>query len=241
VKRARRLGQEHADLSKSLPLSRSSSVFVRAHADRMDVLRALIVGPEDTPYSGGCFIFDIFMPATYPNTPPNVQICTTGGGTVRFNPNLYANGKVCLSLLGTWSGGEGEGWSSETSTLLQVLVSIQSLILVPDPYFNEPGFQDTMHTAAGKAASADYSESKEVHTMQLAMVEQIKKPCPGFEDVIRTHFSMRRHFLEKQSDKWVADAKKRGSRHAGELAKWAKQLKAALKTLPRPPDGTAGD
>lgn len=28
--------------------------------------RALIVGPEGTPYSGGCFLFDIYFPGTYP-------------------------------------------------------------------------------------------------------------------------------------------------------------------------------
>lgn len=47
-------------------------------------------------------------------------------------------GKVCLSLLGTWAG---PGWQPGKSTLLQVLVSIQSLIMVPDPYFNEPGYE----------------------------------------------------------------------------------------------------
>ena len=48
-----------------------------------------------------------------------------------------SDGKVCLSLLGTWDGDRGESWNSQTSTLLQVLVSIQSLILVPEPFFNE--------------------------------------------------------------------------------------------------------
>ena len=48
-------------------------------------------------------------------------------------------GKVCLSLLGTWEGAKGEGWNANASTALQVLLSIQSLILVPQPYFNEPG------------------------------------------------------------------------------------------------------
>lgn len=33
-----------------------------------------------------------------------VQLCTTSGGNVRFNPNLYQQGTVCLSLLGTWGG-----------------------------------------------------------------------------------------------------------------------------------------
>lgn len=43
-----------------------------------------------------------------------------GGGLVRFNPNLYNCGKVCLSLLGTWSGGQGEGWDALSSSALQV-------------------------------------------------------------------------------------------------------------------------
>jgi hypothetical protein len=52
--------------------------------------------------------------------PPQVSFKTTGGGSIRFNPNLYAEGKVCLSLLGTWSGGKGEGWNASASTALQV-------------------------------------------------------------------------------------------------------------------------
>jgi hypothetical protein len=44
---------------------------------------------------------------------------------LQFNPNLYQEGKVCLSLLGTWQGGRGESWSPEYSTVLQVLISIQ--------------------------------------------------------------------------------------------------------------------
>lgn len=50
---------------------------------------------------------------------------------------MMTDGKVCLSLLGTWDGDRGENWNAATSTLLQVLVSVQSLILVPEPFFNE--------------------------------------------------------------------------------------------------------
>eukprot|EP00913_Durusdinium_trenchii_P013051 g12251.t1 len=63
-----------------------------------------------------------------------------GRDTVCFNPNLYSNGKVCLSLLGTWQGETAEQWDSQTSRAVQVLISIQSLILVSQPYFNEPGW-----------------------------------------------------------------------------------------------------
>ena len=63
-------------------------------------LHALITGPFDTPYEGGLFHFMIRFPPNYPLVPPRVAFMTTGGGTVRFNPNLYRNGKVCLSILG---------------------------------------------------------------------------------------------------------------------------------------------
>ena len=64
----------------------------------------MIAGPEGTPYAGGLFEFDCFLPLDYPDRSPLMHFRTTGGGTVSFNPNLYPCGKVCLSLLGTWSG-----------------------------------------------------------------------------------------------------------------------------------------
>lgn len=63
-------------------------------------IHALITGPFDTPYEGGFFYFLIRCPPDYPIRPPRVKLMTTGGGQVRFNPNLYRNGKVCLSILG---------------------------------------------------------------------------------------------------------------------------------------------
>ena len=43
------------------------------------------------------------------------------------------------------------------SVRAQVLVSIQSLILVDQPYFNEPGYEASMHTDAGRASSRAYN------------------------------------------------------------------------------------
>jgi Ubiquitin-conjugating enzyme len=100
-------------------------------------MRCLMAAPQGTPYALGLFCFDIWIPDSYPTHPPKMQLLTTGGGTVRFSPNLYADGKVCLSLLGTWSGPK---WNPLHSSLLQVLMSIQGLILgVQNPYYLEPG------------------------------------------------------------------------------------------------------
>ena len=63
-------------------------------------IHALVTGPFDTPYEGGFFYFYIRCPYDYPINPPRVKLMSTASNQVRFNPNLYANGKVCLSLLG---------------------------------------------------------------------------------------------------------------------------------------------
>ena len=62
--------------------------------------KALIIGPPDTPYEGGYYFFKFSFPDNYPHSPPKVTYCTNDGKT-RMHPNLYKNGKVCLSLLNT--------------------------------------------------------------------------------------------------------------------------------------------
>ena len=79
-------------------------------------------------------------------------------GGLRLNPNLYACGKVCLSLLNTWTGSGCEKWNPSNSTMLQVLVSIQALVLNAKPYFNEPGYAMQANTAHGEKKSLTYNE-----------------------------------------------------------------------------------
>lgn len=230
-KRMKRIGVEHATLADSLPLSASSSVFVRFPQSRFDTLRVAITGPEDTPYSGGVFLFDVFFPETYPFKPPLVWLKTTGNGTVRFNPNLYANGKVCLSLLGTWSGVQGEGWDPKISTLAQVLISIQSLILVENPYFNEPSYERQMHTPEGTSRSTGYDDNLKPHTVELAMVRMMRRPPEGFADVVKAHFSLRKAELLKQVEAWTRDLEDRESKHAARMRRALKELTAAYAHL----------
>jgi len=158
----------------------------------------LIIGPEGTPYENGCFCFDIFIPMEYPEKPPKVQFRTTGNGRVRFNPNLYKNGKVCLSLLGTWAG---PGWDAKHSTILQVLLSIQSLILVEQPYFNEPGFETRPHA---KLACDAYNQALRYHTMEIAMLDCLRNPDPDMNAVIRMHLRGKKAHILRQCKQWAA-------------------------------------
>ncbi|KAF9974336.1 hypothetical protein BGZ73_002255 [Actinomortierella ambigua] len=107
--------------------------------DDSDVMniKAMITGPPGTPYCLGLFEFSLQFPRDYPTCPPRVLALTTNYGRTRFNPNIYAAGKVCLSILGTWRGEAGEQWSSAHG-IVSILLSIQSL-MSDNPYRNEPG------------------------------------------------------------------------------------------------------
>jgi ubiquitin-protein ligase len=95
---------------------------------------AMIVGQKGTPYYGGFYFFDIQFPPDYPFAPLRVKTLTQDGHT-RFNPNMYLDGKVCLSILNTWS--DGPPWTS-VQTLESVLLVLQADVLNAVPLNNEP-------------------------------------------------------------------------------------------------------
>ena len=211
----KRILKELGTYRTMLPVEFGSSIFVRAVESRMSMLRCLIIGPEGTPYENGCFFFDIYLD-NYPSKPPKVQFLTTGGGRYRFNPNLYNCGKVCLSLLGTWSG---PGWKASESTLLQVLVSIQSLILVPEPYFNEPGFQGSLGSAAGTRQSNSYNATIRQQTIDAAILPHLRRIALGeaaghsgfpyyreFDEIIEKHFTLKERNWKKQLSDWCSNS-----------------------------------
>ncbi|KAK4446778.1 hypothetical protein QBC34DRAFT_410814 [Podospora aff. communis PSN243] len=162
--RMKALTKQITTLRTSLP----DGIYVRHGASRLDVLKVLMVGPKGTPYEHGLFEFDMFCPAKFPDVPPDTHFHTTGGGRVSFNPNLYSNGKVCLSLLGTW---DGQGWEPNKSTLLQVLVSIQAMILNDQPWYNEPGRELTVADARSKK----YNKEIWLLTIEHAMIYWVEK------------------------------------------------------------------
>ena len=105
------------------------------HFDETNLLNAkiLIIGPEDTPYEGGYYIYKVRFPGSYPFKPPKVTFCSNS--KIRIHPNMYVNGKVCLSILGTWAG---PSWES-VMDINCVAKTIQSL-MCKRALQNEPGF-----------------------------------------------------------------------------------------------------
>uniref|UniRef100_A0A5B6ZEE4 E2 ubiquitin-conjugating enzyme n=1 Tax=Davidia involucrata TaxID=16924 RepID=A0A5B6ZEE4_DAVIN len=177
---AKKIQDEWKILEKDLP----DTIYVRVYETRMDLLRAVIVGPAGTPYHDGLFVFDVCFPPTYPDIPPMVYYYSGG---LRLNPNLYNCGKVCLSLLNTWTGKKDEMWMPKTSTMLQVLVSIQALILNAKPFFNEPGYETTYVGPEGERRSKAYNDDVFILSLKT-MIYTLRRPPKHFEDFVTGHF-----------------------------------------------------
>ena len=168
----------------------TTTIYVQAFQSRMDLMRCLIAGPASTPYEDGAFFFDILLPPKYPSVPPKVHFHSHGE---RMNPNLYDSGKVCLSLLGTWTSGDAtERWSPKRSSVLQVLLSIQALILVDHPYFNEPGYDVERGTAQGDLRSARYNEGVRLQTLGVGVLSAVESPPLGMSRTVAAHFTEER-------------------------------------------------
>lgn len=116
-------------------------IYIEFNPDNMLEAKALIIGPKDTPYENGLFYFKIDFPTDYPFKPPNVLYLSKS--RTRIHPNLYVGrsrdnyyGKVCLSIINTWTGPK---WTS-VMHISSILLSIQSLLSC-DPLHYEPGFE----------------------------------------------------------------------------------------------------
>jgi ubiquitin-conjugating enzyme E2 Z len=132
------------------PLTENGIYYIH---DDEDMLKgyALIIGPSETPYFSGYYFFELNYPVDYPHSPPKVKYLTNGNN-VRFNPNLYKCGKVCISLLNTW---RGEQWTS-CQTISSVLLTLCTL-LCKDPLLNEPGVTKKHNDFANYTTIIEYS------------------------------------------------------------------------------------
>ncbi|KAK4218745.1 UBC-like protein [Rhypophila decipiens] len=155
-------------------LQKNSDLSLAVACRDIDVrnVKALIIGPHETPYEFGFFEFTFKFNKDYPRKSPNVQATTTNGGRCRFNPNIYANGRVCLSILGTWRGERGEEWSAAQG-LESILISIQSLMSA-NPYENEPGFEDA-NEVPDKKNQKDYIQKIRHETLRISVIQRLEE------------------------------------------------------------------
>ena len=160
----------------------SLGIYVHYDPEKVFEACAMIIGPEKTPYENGFFLFHIKFPLNYPFKSPTVKFMT-GDGKTRFHPNLYVNGKVCLSILGTWTG---PSWTS-SQNISSVLTTIQSL-LDEAPVRNEPGFEKEK----GEKVFS-YNRVIQHQVYAVTVLYQLEK-CPKKFKPLYPH--MKKHFID---------------------------------------------
>ena len=173
-----------------------NGIYIEFNEKDITEAYALIIGPKDTCYEDGFLYFKINFPVNYPFSPPKVMYLSRG--SIRIHPNLYTGrsnddylGKVCLSLLGTWSGPQ---WTS-IMDITSILLSIQSL-LTDDPIKQEPGYGNSTGTLNVK-----YNACVNYETLRTLILRNTKDPPTSYEcfqEVIKNHLEENKErILEK--------------------------------------------
>ena len=112
----KRINRELQDLGNDPPANCSAGPV----GDDLFHWQATIMGPDESPYSGGVYFLNIHFPADYPFKPPKVNFTTK-----IYHCNINATGGICLDIL-------KDQWSPAL-TLAKVLLSICSLLTDPNP------------------------------------------------------------------------------------------------------------
>lgn len=151
------------------------------HDDLVNVGYAMIIGPSKTPYEYGYYFFEFVYPPNYPFSPPKVFFKTCDGKT-RFNPNLYVNGYVCLSLLNTWPG---EKWSA-CQSLRSILLCLSTLFN-EQPLLNEPGIQ-LGHKDVEPYNHILHYRNIEIAILKCLNIDHLEDCFKPFFPIIKAHF-----------------------------------------------------
>jgi len=114
----------------------------------------LLFGPTDTIFDGGIFNCQLEFPKDYPNKPP-IFIFTNN----LFHPNIYKDGKVCISILHEGVDQYGyehisERWNPSHSAN-SVLMSFLSIL-------SEPNFDSPANVDASKLWKENFNEYKKI-------------------------------------------------------------------------------
>lgn len=198
-RKVKRILNEIKELEKSRDILKQSGIYFNCDESNIEKISVLFIGPEDTPYEKGFYFFDLTYPENYPMTPPtmkfNTQGCLNNSKNnlvkIRFNPNLYTNGKVCLSMLNTW---KGPGWVP-TNTVTNILVAIQALVFNEEPLRNEPGFEESP-----KEQINLYSSVIQFANYKVSIIDQLNHSLGEYEIFRNTIKDYFKENIEKYDD-----------------------------------------
>ncbi|XP_021092389.1 ubiquitin-conjugating enzyme E2 N-like [Heterocephalus glaber] len=153
---------------------------IKAESDESNAryFHVIIVGPEDSPFEGGTFKLELFLPEEYPVAAPRVHFMTK-----IYHPNVDKLGRICLDIL-------KDKWSPALQ-IRTVLLSIQALLSAPNP--DDPLANDVAEQWKTKEAQA--IETARAWTRLYAMNNQVCVTSPVLPRRLHFLFAFNGHGL----------------------------------------------
>ncbi|XP_074284519.1 putative ubiquitin-conjugating enzyme E2 39 [Silene latifolia] len=182
--------------------------FLRTYYKRPDLFQAAFIGPPNTPYEDGIYVFDLKLPNNYPKGLPDIIYHSHGH---KLRPSIIgANGRFCNTKI-------FDNLDPTKSTLLQVLHCIQNTVLNGEPYPMELSPELENHLIS-ECPLTPY-----LYAYQ-SMVDILDEKPWLFKRLIIWHFNERRDAICKKFDEVVEDHIKFGM-HRGYLDLVAGEMK----------------
>ncbi|KAK9204131.1 hypothetical protein WN943_014389 [Citrus x changshan-huyou] len=125
--------------------------------DNMRYFNVMILGPTQSPYEGGVFKLELFLPEEYPMAAPKVRFLTK-----IYHPNIDKLGRICLDIL-------KDKWSPALQ-IRTVLLSIQALLSAPNP-------DDPLSENIAKHWKTNEAEAVETGNLDFSWHQYGEKTC----------------------------------------------------------------
>ncbi|XBW36211.1 hypothetical protein QEN19_001791 [Hanseniaspora menglaensis] len=123
--------------------------------DNLRYLSVEMEGPGNSPYQGGVFNLELYLPEDYPMEPPKIRFLTPV-----YHPNIDKLGRICLDVL-------KDHWSPAFQ-IRTVLLSIQQLLDTPNP--DDPLLSDVAELC--KSNNAEYCKIAKEWTLKYAVTKK---------------------------------------------------------------------
>jgi len=178
-------------------------IYTELVNDNLFEWKCFIEGPKDTPFQGGIFQALLTFPDDYPMMPPKMQFISEF-----WHPNVYPDGKVCISILhepgdDPMSGEQSSERWRPTQTVTSILLSVISML--SDPNISSPANVDASVEFRDKKVAFSDRVKKLSEKSKKGIPDYVKIPHPDTDPEERAKAIKKLKLLQEEDTAWMEE------------------------------------